>query len=141
MSEQLAFCEIVSYKLKNIDHHKHCICIDPVQKFFLFINSNPTRSNPTGDMEIQPIGEFNFLKHKSYVNTSALERIYQYDLECPGEKRGKLSNQNIEILGLILFNNKTIRIQDKKQFWKQLEDGLKERLKEFEPKRQPIPTP
>jgi len=104
MIEKLTFCDIYSYKIKTIRHPKYCICIDPVRRFFLFINTDPTKSNPSGDLMVEPIRELGFLDHGSYINTSHIERILTFDIES-SEPKGKLSDFFIEKLcKVFLFN-------------------------------------
>ena len=90
MSGKLKFCDIIRYKTNTIKHPKYCICIDPVRKFFLFINTRPNIENPDGDILVKPIRELSFLDYDSYINTSYLERIYEINIEWLDYK-GKLS--------------------------------------------------
>lgn len=139
MNKNLSFREILSFKLKDINHPKHCICVDPVQKLFLFINSEPTRRNPNGDMKVQPYKEFGFLSYESYINTSSLKRIYEINIEWEDKKGTKLSEKNTIELSKIFFKNKEITNQNKKKYWGQLSNELQKELIEYKPKSRSIP--
>ncbi len=138
MIKEAEFCEIYYCKLKTLDHPKYCICIDPIQRFFIFINSNPSINNPNGDVPIKPIRELNFLDHVSYINTSHILRIYDIDIEW-SKLKSKLSESLIEILCKIIFCNSLITNKNKKTIWNQLNNQLKEKLIEYQPKNFHIP--
>jgi hypothetical protein len=138
IEENLKFCDIVQCKIKTIKHPKYCICIDPIQQFFLFINTDPSRRNPSGDAPIKPIREFNFLDYNSYVNTSHIERIYDIDIEW-FESKDKLSKSSIEKLAKTFLNNSLVSNRSKRKFWDFLSNNLKVKLKQYQPKGLPIP--
>ena len=138
MSGKLKFCDIICYKTNNIKHPKYCICIDPVRKFFLFINTRPDIKNPDGDIPVKPIRELSFLDYDSYINTSYLERIYEINIEWLDYK-GKLSESLIEELGEVFLSNHLIYNKNKKDFWKNLNNDLKRKLEQYRPKSLPIP--
>jgi len=138
IGEKPKFCDIVQYKIKSIQHPKYCICIDPIGQFFLFINTDPTRKNPSGDIPIKPIQEFNFLDHDSYINTSHIKRIYDIDIEW-FKPKGKLSKSSIEELSKTFLNNSLISKKNKGRFWDYLNNNLKAKLKQYQPKSLPIP--
>jgi len=138
IGEKLKFCDIVQYKIKTIQHPKYCVCIDPIGQFFLFINTDPTRKNPSGDMPIKPIRELNFLDYDSYIDTSDIKRIYDIDIEWVKSK-GKLSKSLIEELSKTFLSNYLINNKNRKIFWDHLNSNLKVKLKQYQPKRLPIP--
>jgi hypothetical protein len=138
MIEKLRFCDIACYKIKKIPHPKYCICIDPIRRFFLFINTYPNRKNPDGDMFIKPIRELTFLDHASYINTSHIERIYEINIEW-FDPKGKLSEPLIEELSKKFLNNRSISKKRQKEFWAYLNNNLKMKLKKYQPKSISIP--
>ena len=57
--------------------HKYAICVCPVNRWFLLINSEPRRINPDAQIEITP-SDLSALKHPSFIDAS---KIVAYSLE------------------------------------------------------------
>ena len=141
MINDLKFCDIIYCKIKNTPHKhpKFYICIDPIQKFFIFINTEENQRNPDGDIPIKPIREFNFLDHDSYINTSHIERIFQIDVEWAHFKK-RLPDSSVEKLAKTFLKNKMITPKNRKDFWGHLSKNLQEKLKDYKPKSGSVPN-
>jgi hypothetical protein len=73
-------------------HDKFCICICPKRHWYLFINSEPPRTKKAREVvvEVQNF-ELHFLNHKSFVDTTTIQRIPAEDIlkAWPDESRRK----------------------------------------------------
>jgi hypothetical protein len=58
-------------------HNKYCICIDPAQHWFFFINSSPPYARRAREVAITvAVHEAPFLTHQSYIDTTSIERLH-----------------------------------------------------------------
>jgi hypothetical protein len=63
----------------NLDraHDKFCICIDPAQHWFFFVNSDPPFSRRAREVALTvAVHELPILDHQSYIDTTSIKRLH-----------------------------------------------------------------
>lgn len=136
------FCDIYYLKLRGNRYSKYCVCVDPVRRLFMYINTDQSRRFPSGDVFIEAKGGLNFLTHDSFINTSHIIRIFDYRIQDrePIVPIGCLPKFTIQRFIPIVYTNKEITQRLKKIIWNQLDEVLKEELKEYKPTSLEIPN-